>query len=100
MPLAPLCFVVMPFGVKRSDGGGWVDFDLIYAEILEPAIRVAGLEPLRADQEIVGGLVHRPMYEGRRSLPTMPSLTLRRLTPTCSTSSACATRYGRTRRFW
>ena len=52
----------MPFGVKRN-GGAWVDFDVVYAEILEPAIKDAGLEPLRADQEFVDGLIQRPMYE-------------------------------------
>ena len=36
----PVCFVVMPFGGL---------FDDIYREIYAPAIREAGLEPLRAD---------------------------------------------------
>ena len=63
MPLDPLCFVVMPFGVKPDGGGGSVDFDAVYADILAPAIREAGLDPLRADQELVGGLIHKPMYE-------------------------------------
>jgi hypothetical protein len=60
---APLCFVVMPFGVKPDGQGGSVDFDAVYSELLAPAIRTAGLEPLRADQELVGGLIHKPMYE-------------------------------------
>ena len=59
----PLCFVVMPFGVKPDGQGGSVDFDAVYEELLAPAIREAGLEPLRADQELVGGLIHKPMYE-------------------------------------
>jgi tetratricopeptide (TPR) repeat protein len=59
----PLCFVVMPFGVKPDGQGGSVNFDVVYDELLAPAIRVAGLEPLRADQELVGGLIHKPMYE-------------------------------------
>jgi tetratricopeptide (TPR) repeat protein len=59
----PLCFVVMPFGVKPDGQGGSVDFDAVYNELLAPAIRAAGLEPLRADQEVVGGLIHKPMYE-------------------------------------
>jgi hypothetical protein len=61
--MAPLCFIVMPFGVKADGRGGTVDFDAVYSELLEPAVRDAGLEPLRADQELVGGLVHKPMYE-------------------------------------
>ena len=36
----PVCFVVMPFGGLLYD---------IYREIYAPAIREAGLEPLRAD---------------------------------------------------
>jgi hypothetical protein len=59
----PLCFVVMPFGVKPDGHGGSVDFDAVYADLLAPAIRAAGLDPLRADQEVVGGLIHKPMYE-------------------------------------
>ncbi|MGH2949585.1 MAG: TRAFs-binding domain-containing protein [Solirubrobacteraceae bacterium] len=59
----PLCFVVMPFGVKPDGLGGSVDFDAVYADLLAPAIRDARLDPLRADQELVGGLIHKPMYE-------------------------------------
>jgi len=59
----PLCFVVMPFGVKPDGQGGSVDFDAVYEELLIPAIREAQLEPLRADQELVGGLIHKPMFE-------------------------------------
>jgi len=59
----PLCFVVMPFGVKPDGQGGSVDFDAVYDDLLAPAIRAAGLDPLRADQEVVGGLIHKPMYE-------------------------------------
>ncbi len=63
MPLDPLCFVIMPFGVKPNGGGTPVDFDAVYEEIVAPAVRDAGLDPLRADQESVGGLIHKPMYE-------------------------------------
>jgi hypothetical protein len=63
VPPAPLCFVLMPFGLKPDGRGGSVDFDAVYEELLAPAIREAGLEPLRADQELVGGIIHKPMYE-------------------------------------
>jgi hypothetical protein len=53
----------MPFGVKPDGRGGSVDFDAVYEQLLTPAIRDAGLEPLRADQELVGGVIHKPMYE-------------------------------------
>ena len=40
-----------------------VDFDRVYQEVIAPAIENAGLEPLRADEEITGGIIHRPMFE-------------------------------------
>jgi hypothetical protein len=63
VPRPPLCFVVMPFGVKPDGRGRSVHFDAVYEQLLAPAIRDAGLDPLRADQEVVGGLIHKPMYE-------------------------------------
>jgi len=59
----PLCFVAMPFGRKPDGRGGSVDFDAVYEQLLAPAIRAADLEPLRADQELVGGIVHKAMFE-------------------------------------
>jgi hypothetical protein len=53
----------MPFGTKPDGQGGSVDFDAVYEQLLAPAIRDAKLEPLRADQELVGGLIHKPMFE-------------------------------------
>jgi uncharacterized protein DUF4071 len=53
----------MPFGEKPDGRGGSVDFDAVYSELLAPAVREAGLEPLRADQELIGGLIHKPMFE-------------------------------------
>lgn len=53
----------MPFGPKPDGQGGKIDFNAVYEELLAPAIREAMLEPLRADQEIVGGLIHKPMFE-------------------------------------
>jgi hypothetical protein len=58
-----VCFVVMPFGRKPNGRGGSVEFDRVYEDLVAPAIRVAGMEPLRADQELVGGIIHKPMYE-------------------------------------
>lgn len=61
-PMRDLCFVVMPFGTK-SDAAGPVAFDKIYQQIIAPAIEAAGLEPLRADEEMSGGIIHKPMFE-------------------------------------
>lgn len=58
-----LCFVLMPFGKKPDASGSAVDFDEIYRQIIKPAIEDAGLEPLRADEEMTGGIIHKPMFE-------------------------------------
>lgn len=62
MPL-PLCFVLMPFGKKTIPSGATVDFDAVYRDLIHPAILAAEMEPLRADEELAGGLIHKPMYE-------------------------------------
>lgn len=59
----PLCFVLMPFGKKPTSGGGIIDFDAVYERLIAPAIKGAELEPLRADKEAAGGIIHKPMYE-------------------------------------
>jgi MAP3K TRAFs-binding domain len=62
MPL-PICFVLMPFGQKADAQGFVIDFDAIYREIIRPAIEAAELEPIRADEELTGGIIHKPMFE-------------------------------------
>ena len=59
------CFVLMPFGRKANPfpGPSQIDFDGVYEEIIEPAVRNANLRPLRADQEISSGLIHLAMFE-------------------------------------
>lgn len=59
----PLCFVLMPFGRKPDGGGGTVDFDLVYRHVIRPAVEAVGLEPIRADEEQGGGLIHKAMFE-------------------------------------
>ena len=59
----PLCFVLMPFGRKSDASGSTIDFDAVYREVIAPAVRAAELEPIRADEEITGGIVHKPMFE-------------------------------------
>src|SRR5918999_5943503 len=59
----PLCFVLMPFGQKPSPSGRLIDFDAVYQELIAPAIAAAKLEPLRADEEMEGGIIHKPMFE-------------------------------------
>ncbi|MGI9180722.1 MAG: TRAFs-binding domain-containing protein [Longimicrobiaceae bacterium] len=59
----PLCFVLMPFGQKPDGAGAMVDFDAVYRELIAPSIAEAGLDPLRADEEMTGGIIHKPMFE-------------------------------------
>src|SRR5438067_8810140 len=60
---APLCFVLMPFGTKPDSNGLLIDFDAVYQQLIAPAIRAANLESLRADEEMSGGIIHKPMFE-------------------------------------
>ncbi|MEM9271501.1 MAG: TRAFs-binding domain-containing protein [Cyanobacteria bacterium P01_F01_bin.143] len=59
----PLCFVLMPFGKKYDAAGKLIDFDAVYKDFIAPAIAEAELEPIRADEEIAGGIIHKPMFE-------------------------------------
>jgi hypothetical protein len=63
MTQRPLCFVLMPFGTKPAAAGATIDFDAVYRELIRPAVEAAGLEPLRADEEMTGGVIHKPMFE-------------------------------------
>jgi hypothetical protein len=58
-----LCFILMPFGQKPDVSGKMVDFDAVYKDLIAPAIRDAGLDPIRADEEMTGGIIHKPMFE-------------------------------------
>lgn len=59
----PLCFVLMPFGKKSDAAGAQIDFDVVYRDVIAPAVRAAGMDPLRADEEMAGGIIHKPMFE-------------------------------------
>ncbi len=61
--MRPLCFVLMPFGQKPNATGGIIDFDSVYRELIGPAIENADLQPIRADEEMTGGIIHKPMFE-------------------------------------
>ena len=61
--MKPFCFVLMPFGKKFDDSGRPIDFDRIYDEIIAPGVQKADLEPIRADEEVVGGFIHKAMFE-------------------------------------
>jgi tetratricopeptide (TPR) repeat protein len=53
----------MPFG-KKTDltSGIEINFDQIYESAIKPAVIDAGLEPLRGDEEALGGIIHSAMF--------------------------------------
>jgi len=59
----PLCFIVMPVGRKKDATGRAVDFDAVYERLVVPAVRAAGLEPVRAEDARTGGITQRHTYE-------------------------------------
>lgn len=59
----PFCFVLMPFGKKPDITTPFIDFDAIYRDLICPAIEDASLQPIRADEEMSGGIIHKPMFE-------------------------------------
>ena len=61
--MTSFCFILMPFGKKTDARGVEIDFDTVYERLIKPAVADAGLEPVRADEEMVGGFIHKPMYE-------------------------------------
>jgi hypothetical protein len=54
----------MPSGVKTYGPGGSIDFDAVYERLVAPAVSQAGLQPLRADQELLGDIEHKAMFDG------------------------------------
>src|SRR5580692_7871096 len=53
----------MPFGRKTDVAGRVTNFDSVYQKLIAPAVEQAGLEPIRADEEKIGGTIHKPMFE-------------------------------------
>ena len=65
--LRPICFMVMPFGVKPTgvaDGKSpaEVDFDQLWEKVLRPAIAELNYEAVRADEDL-GALIIADMLE-------------------------------------
>jgi tetratricopeptide (TPR) repeat protein len=62
--MKPLCFVLRPFGNKKDPSTGLdINFDRIYDTAVGPGIDDAGMDPIRADEERTGGIIHKPMFE-------------------------------------
>jgi tetratricopeptide (TPR) repeat protein len=56
-------FVVMPFGTKPGVDGQMIDFNRVYDEYIGPALKAAGLEAFRADQEMRAGDIRTDMFQ-------------------------------------
>ncbi|MGH7303633.1 MAG: tetratricopeptide repeat-containing protein [Candidatus Rokuibacteriota bacterium] len=73
MAARPHAFVAMPFGTKpgpkdpastdREAKAPLIDFNRVYAEYIEPALRSAGFESFRADQEVRAGDIRTDMFQ-------------------------------------
>ncbi|TXI21727.1 MAG: DUF4071 domain-containing protein [Nitrosomonas sp.] len=61
--MKPHAFVAMPFGIKKDNQGNLIDFNRIYSELIQPALRTAGLQPLRADEEHRTGDIRTDMFQ-------------------------------------
>ena len=59
----PLCFVLLPNGTKLSPAGVRIDFDLVYRNLIAPAVENAGLQPLRAAQDFLEDTNLKPLFE-------------------------------------
>jgi len=62
--MKPVVFVAMPFGEKKDPTTGKIiNFDDIYEKAIKPLNNdeELGLEVLRACDENVSGIIHRPM---------------------------------------
>ena len=56
-------FVVSPFGTKPGRDGRPIDFDAVFADLIQPALLDAGLEAFRADVEQRAGNIHGDMFQ-------------------------------------
>lgn len=54
----------MPFGSKPDPSHRYeIDFDDVYERTIRSATEDADLDVIRADEETLGGIIHKPMYE-------------------------------------
>lgn len=51
-------FIVMPFGEKEG-----INFNAIYQDLIKPALVKVGLDPFRADEEILPGDIRADMFQ-------------------------------------
>ena len=61
--IRPHAFVVMPFGKKKGFDNQIIDFNVIYTQLIKPALETAGFEPFRADEEAISGDILTDMFQ-------------------------------------
>ena len=58
------CFGLEPFQKKLAQQSRQtIAFDAVHEQIIRPEIEDAGMEPLRGDEEMAAGIIHKPMFE-------------------------------------
>lgn len=62
------CFVIMPFGVKPipDEPTKTFDFDKVYRTVIRRAVREAGMEAIRADEQTGSHIIHSDMFRELR----------------------------------
>lgn len=67
--MLPVCLVLMPFGKKYASAGRKVNFDAVYAQLIQPAILAAGMHAWRVDKvQIENDAVHPSIWEWLRQV--------------------------------
>jgi tetratricopeptide (TPR) repeat protein len=61
--MRPHAFIAMPFGTKPGPDGTPIDFNRIYTELIQPALKLAACECFRADQELRAGDIRADMFQ-------------------------------------
>jgi tetratricopeptide (TPR) repeat protein len=59
----PLCLVLMPFDKKKDATGRIIHFEPIYSRLIVPAIQAAGMQPIRAEEQRAGAVIHKSLLE-------------------------------------
>jgi hypothetical protein len=54
----------MPFGRKLDAQGSIIDFDAVYRHLIVPSVTEAGLDPIRTDEQMTGGVIQKAIFEG------------------------------------
>jgi hypothetical protein len=57
-----ICAVLMPFSRKPLGAGQVIEFDLVYEQVIAPAVRDAGFVPMRAEQRL-GSIASKQTFE-------------------------------------